>query len=67
LGSEFVPYTGPAHAVYQRRPFALKCAFTNLVQSGVPGPRSPTITTYAAPAAVRIVADVEEPGGERSK
>jgi hypothetical protein len=34
---------------------------------GHPAPRSPTITAYAVPAAVGIVADVEEAGGNRSK
>ena len=30
-----VSYTGPTHAVYQGRPFALECAFTNLIENAV--------------------------------
>jgi signal transduction histidine kinase len=38
-----VTYTGPAHAVYHGRPFALKRAFTNLVENAIKYGTSPQI------------------------
>ncbi|TWB45131.1 ATP-binding protein [Nitrospirillum pindoramense] len=39
-----IPYVGPPHAVYRGRPFALKRAFTNLVENAVRHATPPTVT-----------------------
>ncbi|MDR3517339.1 MAG: ATP-binding protein [Azospirillaceae bacterium] len=40
-----IGYTGPAHAVYRGRPFALKRAFTNVVENAI---------KYATPPAIEL-------------
>jgi signal transduction histidine kinase len=57
-----VPYTGPAHAVYQGRPFALKRAFTNLVQNAIKYASAPQIELSCAGTAYVVIVRDRGPG-----
>src|SRR4029077_20073146 len=57
-----VPYTGPAHAVYQGRPFDLKRAFTNLVQNAIKYATAPQIELSCAGAEYVVIVRDRGPG-----
>jgi signal transduction histidine kinase len=57
-----VPYTGPAHAVYQGRPFALKRAFTNLVQNAIKYATTPQIELSCVGTAYVVIVRDRGPG-----
>jgi signal transduction histidine kinase len=57
-----VPYTGPAHAVYQGRPFALKRAFSNLLQNAIKYATAPQIELSCAGTAYVVIVSDRGPG-----
>jgi signal transduction histidine kinase len=57
-----VSYTGPAHAVYQGRPFALKRAFTNLVENAIKYATPPQIELSCASTAYVVIVRDRGPG-----
>jgi signal transduction histidine kinase len=57
-----VPYTGPAHAVYQGRPFALKRAFSNLVQNAIKYATAPQIELSCVGTAYVVIVRDRGPG-----
>jgi signal transduction histidine kinase len=57
-----VIYTGPAHAVYQGRPFALKRAFTNLVENAIKYGTPPQIELSREDAAFVVAVRDRGPG-----
>jgi signal transduction histidine kinase len=57
-----VTYTGPAHAVYQGRPFALKRAFTNLVENAIKYATPPQIELSCQDTAFVVAVRDRGPG-----
>jgi signal transduction histidine kinase len=57
-----VSYTGPTHAVYQGRPFALKRAFTNLVENAIKYATAPQIELSCAGTAYVVIVRDRGPG-----
>jgi signal transduction histidine kinase len=57
-----IDYTGPAHAVYQGRPFALKRALTNLVENAIKYGTRPQIELSCEDTAFVVVVRDRGPG-----
>jgi signal transduction histidine kinase len=57
-----IAYTGPSHAVYRGRPFALKRAFTNLVENAVKYGTPPTIELACEEKTITIMVRDQGPG-----
>jgi signal transduction histidine kinase len=49
-----IPYTGPAHARYRGRPFALKRAFTNVIENALKYATPPTIELTCTHSAMTV-------------
>jgi signal transduction histidine kinase len=57
-----IAYTGPSHAVYRGRPFALKRAFTNLIENAVKYGTPPTIELTCQEKIITIMVKDQGPG-----
>jgi signal transduction histidine kinase len=57
-----IAYAGPSHAVYRGRPFALKRAFTNLIENAVKYGTPPTIELSCQEKTVAIMVRDQGPG-----
>jgi signal transduction histidine kinase len=57
-----IAYTGPPHAVYRGRPFALKRAFTNLIENAVKYGTPPTIELACEEKTITIMVRDQGPG-----
>jgi two-component system osmolarity sensor histidine kinase EnvZ len=57
-----IPYRGPAHAVYLGRPFALKRAFTNLVENAIKYATAPEINLFCEESALVVSVCDRGPG-----
>jgi len=57
-----IAYAGPSHAVYRGRPFALKRAFTNLVENAVKYGTPPTIELSCQEKTITIMVRDQGPG-----
>jgi signal transduction histidine kinase len=57
-----IAYAGPSHAVYRGRPFALKRAFTNLIENAVKYATPPTIELACQDKTVTIMVKDRGPG-----
>jgi signal transduction histidine kinase len=57
-----IAYAGPSHAVYRGRPFALKRAFTNLIENAVKYATPPTIELACQDKAITIMVKDRGPG-----
>jgi signal transduction histidine kinase len=57
-----IAYAGPSHAVYRGRPFALKRAFTNLIENAVRYGTPPTIELTCEEKTIRIMVRDQGPG-----
>jgi signal transduction histidine kinase len=57
-----IAYAGPSHAVYRGRPFALKRAFTNLIENAVKYATPPTIELTCQDTAITIMVSDRGPG-----
>jgi signal transduction histidine kinase len=57
-----IAYAGPSHAVYRGRPFALKRAFTNLIENAVKYATPPTIELICQERTIRIMVKDRGPG-----
>jgi two-component system osmolarity sensor histidine kinase EnvZ len=57
-----IAYTGPPHAVYRGRPFALKRAFTNLIENAVRYGTPPTIELSREEKTITIMVRDQGPG-----
>jgi signal transduction histidine kinase len=57
-----IGYAGPAHAVYRGRPFALKRAFTNVIDNAAKYGNSPDIELTCAEAALVVAIGDRGPG-----
>jgi signal transduction histidine kinase len=57
-----IVYVGPSHAVYRGRPFALKRAFTNLIENAVKYGTPPTIELTCQETTIAIMVRDQGPG-----
>jgi signal transduction histidine kinase len=57
-----IAYTGPSHAAYRGRPFALKRAFTNLIENAVKYGTPPTIELACREKTITIMIRDQGPG-----
>jgi signal transduction histidine kinase len=57
-----IGYAGPAHAVYRGRPFALKRAFTNLIDNAAKYAKTPEIELYCEETALVVAIRDRGPG-----
>ncbi|MDB5410519.1 MAG: histidine kinase [Rhodospirillales bacterium] len=57
-----IAYAGPSHAVYRGRPFALKRAFTNLIENAVKYGTPPTIELACQEKTITILVRDQGPG-----
>jgi signal transduction histidine kinase len=57
-----IAYAGPSHAVYRGRPFALKRAFTNLIENAVKYGTPPTIELTCQEKTIAIMVRDQGPG-----
>ncbi|MEA2780378.1 MAG: hypothetical protein QOK29_1922 [Rhodospirillaceae bacterium] len=57
-----IAYAGPSHAVYRGRPFALKRAFTNLIDNAVKYATPPTIELTCQANTIAIMVRDQGPG-----
>jgi len=57
-----ITYVGPSHAVYRGRPFALKRAFTNLIENAVKYGTPPTIELSCQEKTITIMVRDQGPG-----
>jgi signal transduction histidine kinase len=57
-----IAYAGPSHAVYRGRPFALKRAFTNLIDNAVKYGTLPTIELTCQEKTITIMVRDQGPG-----
>jgi signal transduction histidine kinase len=57
-----IGYAGPAHAVYRGRPFALKRAFTNLIDNAAKYARAPEIELCCEESAIVVAIRDRGPG-----
>jgi signal transduction histidine kinase len=57
-----IRYLGSAHTVYQGRPFALKRAFTNLIENAIKYATPPELELLCEPQAVVVVVRDRGPG-----
>jgi signal transduction histidine kinase len=57
-----IAYAGPSHAVYRGRPFALKRAFTNLIENAVKYGTPPTIELTCQEKTITIMVRDQGPG-----
>jgi signal transduction histidine kinase len=57
-----IRYLGPAHTVYQGRPFALQRAFTNLIENAIKYATPPELELLCEPQAVVVVVRDRGPG-----
>jgi signal transduction histidine kinase len=57
-----IRYTGPTHSVYQGRPFALKRAFTNLIENAIKYATPPELELLRKPQALIVVVRDRGPG-----
>src|SRR5258708_8120462 len=57
-----IAYAGPSHAVYRGRPFALKRAFTNLIENAVKYGTPPTIELTCEEKTITIMVRDRGPG-----
>src|SRR5260370_38910098 len=57
-----IRYTGPAHAVYRGRPFALKRAFTNLIDNAAKYAKTPEIELSREETALVVAIRDRGPG-----
>src|SRR3981189_346935 len=57
-----ITYVGPSHAVYRGRPFALKRAFTNLIENAVKYGTPPTIELSCQEKTIAVMVRDRGPG-----
>jgi signal transduction histidine kinase len=57
-----IGYAGPSHAVYRGRPFALKRAFTNLIENAVKYGTPPTIELTCREKTITVMVRDQGPG-----